>query len=138
MLAKATIIGNLGRDPETRYTKNGSMNVSFSVATNRKWTDQSGQEQEKTTWFRVTAWGKLAETLARLMQDDALVKGKQVYVSGRLDLDEYTGQDGTPRASLELTADEVQLLGSRGEDRSFGSREAPGTPVPISDAELPF
>ena len=138
MLAKAQIIGNLGRDPETRYTGKGMLNVSFSVATSRRWTDQGGQQQEKTTWFRVTAWGKLAETLDKMTQDGYLEKGKQVFVSGRIDLNEYTGQDGTPRASLELTADDVQLLGSRGEDRSFSTPNKPGTPVEIDEDDLPF
>jgi len=138
MHAKAQVIGNLGRDPETRYTKNGTMNVSFSVATSRRWTDQAGQAQEKTTWFRVTAWGKLAETLATLVQQDALVKGKQVFCSGRIELNEFTGQDGTTRTSLELTADDVIVLGGRGEDRATAStRERAGDPVMVAD-DLPF
>ena len=136
MYAKAHVIGNLGRDPETRYTKGGTMNVSFSVATSRRWTDQEGQQQEKTTWFRVTAWGKLAETLDRLASDGALAKGKQVFCSGRIELNEFTGQDGTPRTSLEMNADDVYMLGSRGEDRSFGTADKPGGPVEVDD--LPF
>ena len=82
MYAKAQVIGNLGRDPETRYTKSGAMNVSFSVAASRRFNDASGTLQERTTWFRVTAWGKLAETLDRLAQDGALVKGQRVFVAG--------------------------------------------------------
>lgn len=138
MLAKATIIGNLGRDPETRYTKNGTMNVSFSVAASRRFTDQSGQQQERTTWFRVTAWGKLAETLDRLTADGHLAKGKQVFASGRIELNEFTGNDGTARTSLELTAEDVYMLGPRGEDRSFGTAERPGAPVEGNDDDLPF
>lgn len=111
-LAKAIVIGNLGRDPEVRYTPSGAMNVSFSIATNRRWRDSQGQDQEKTTWFRVTAWGRLAETLVTLNERGALVKGKQVYVEGRIELNEFTGNDGQQRASLELTANELQLLGS--------------------------
>jgi len=138
MYAKAQVIGNLGRDPETRYTKSGTMNVTFSVATSRRWTDQAGQAQEKTTWFRVTAWGKLAETLATLVQQDALVKGKQVFCSGRIELNEFTGQDGTTKTSLELTADDVVLLGGRGEERATsGTRERSGDPVMVAD-DLPF
>lgn len=117
-LAKITLIGNLGRDPETRYTPSGAMNVSFSIAVSRRWTDQAGQAQEKTTWFRVTAWRRLAEILDQLSQSGALVKGKQVYVAGTIELREYQGQQGEQRVSLDVTADEVQLLGTRdGGDR---------------------
>lgn len=114
-LAKAIIIGNLGRDPEVRYTPSGAMNVSFSIASNRRWRDSSGQDQEKTTWFRVTAWGRLAETMVTLNERGALVKGRQVYVEGRIELNEFTGNDGQQRASLEGTANEFQLLGNRGD-----------------------
>lgn len=112
-LAKLTLVGNLGRDPETRYTPAGTMNVSFNVAASRRWTDQAGQPQERTTWFKVTAWGKLAEILDRLTQEGALVKGKQVLAIGTLEQREYQSRDGEQRFSLEVSADEVQLLGSR-------------------------
>ena len=112
-LAKVTLVGNLGRDPDTRYTPNGTMNVSFNVATSRKWNDQAGQLQERTTWFHVTAWGRLAEALDRLHQAGALVKGKQVLVLGTIEQREYEGRQGEQRASLEVNADEVQLLGTR-------------------------
>ena len=114
-LAKVTLIGNLGRDPETRYTPNGTMNVQFSMATNRRFRDQSGQDQERTTWFRVTAWGKLAETLDNFTQQGILAKGKQVYIEGRLEAREYTDQNGQTRTSLDVTANEFQLLGTRGD-----------------------
>jgi len=112
-IAKVTLIGNLGRDPETKYTPSGAMNLSFSMAVSRRWTDQAGVQQERTTWFRVTAWRKLAEILDQLTQSGALVKGKQVYVAGTIEAREYTGQDGQARTSLDVTADEVQLLGAR-------------------------
>ena len=133
MYAKVQVIGNLGRDPETRYTKGGTMNVSFSVASSRRYTDQSGQQQEKTNWFRVTAWGKLAETLDKLTQDGYLAKGRQVFVTGRLDLNEFTNQAGETKQSLEVNADEVLLVGGRGEGGGGGqghyrpSGEAPGS-----------
>ena len=114
-LAKITIIGNLGRDPETRYTPNGRMNIQFTVATNRRFTDSSGQQQERTAWYRVTAWGNLAETLDKLAQSGALTKGKQVYVEGRLDPREYQDQQGQTRTSLDVNATEFQLLGQRGD-----------------------
>src|SRR5215218_3275797 len=119
--AKVTVIGNLGGDPETRYTPSGKMNVRFSVATNRRFTDQSGQQQERTSWFRVTAWGGLAESLDRLAQAGALSKGKQVFVEGRLDANEYRDQQGQNRTSLDVFANEVLLLGSRADsDGGFG------------------
>lgn len=119
-IAKVTLIGNLGRDPETRYTPSGAMNVSFSMAVTRRWNDQGGQQQERTTWFRVTAWRRLAETMDQLTQRGILTKGRQVYVSGTIELREYQGQDGQPRTSLDVNADEFQLLGSRNDDEGSG------------------
>lgn len=112
-VAKVTLIGNLGRDPETRYTPSGVMNVSFSMAVSRRWNDQSGQLQERTTWFRITAWRRLAETMVQLAEQGALVKGRQVYVSGTIESREYQDQNNVTRTSLDVTADDFQLLGSR-------------------------
>jgi single-strand DNA-binding protein len=119
-VSNVTIIGNLGRDPETRYTPNGRMNVQFTVATNRRWTDQAGQQQEKTNWFRVTAWGRLAETLDNLAQHGYLVNGRQVYVNGPLDAREYQDQNGQTRTSLDVNATEVQLVGGRPAESDAG------------------
>jgi single-strand DNA-binding protein len=120
-VAKITLIGNLGRDPETRYTPNGTMNVQFTMAINRRWTDQGGQQQERTTWFRVTAWARLAETLDQLTQNGFLAKGKQVFVLGNLEAREYQDNNGQTRTSLDVRADEVQLLGTRPEGEGGGS-----------------
>lgn len=115
-VAKITLIGNLGRDPETRYLPNGAMNVSFSLAVSRSWTDQAGQKQEKTTWFQVTAWRRLAETLDGLAQKGYLTKGKQVFISGsRIEARTYQDRSGQTQVSLDLEADELLLLGSRGD-----------------------
>lgn len=120
-ISKVTLIGNLGRDPETRYTPSGAMNVQFSMAVSRRFRDSSGQDQERTNWFRVTAWTKLAETLDNLTQQGYLVKGKQVFVEGRLDAREYTDQNGATRTSLDVFATEVLMLGQRGDgDGGFG------------------
>jgi single-strand DNA-binding protein len=120
-IAKITLVGNLGRDPETRYTPNGRMNVQFTMAVSRRFNDQSGQQQERTNWYRVTAWGGLAESLDRLAQSGYLAKGKQVYVDGRLEPREYQDQQGQTRMSLDVTANELQLLGSRGDsDGGYG------------------
>lgn len=129
-LAKITILGNLGRDPETRYSPSGRINVSFSVAVNRKWNDAGGNLQESVTWFRITSWGKLAETLDKLTQQGALAKGRQVLAIGTIEQREWTGQDGQSRTSLEVTADTVQLVG--------GSRESNAAPAPAtSEYEAP-
>ena len=120
-IAKITLVGNLGRDPETRYTPNGRMNVQFTMAVSRRFNDQSGQQQERTNWYRVTAWGGLAESLDRLAQNGYLAKGKQVYVDGRLEPREYQDQQGQTRMSLDVTANELQLLGSRADgEGGFG------------------
>lgn len=135
--SKVILIGNLGRDPETRYTPSGAMNVSFSLAVNRRYTDSSGQQQENTTWFRVTGWGRLAETMDRLSQSGALAKGRQVYVEGRLEAREWTDQNGQNRTSLEVNATELQLLGSRGESEGgFGA--ASGAPKGRGEVEDDF
>jgi len=111
MYQRVSIIGRLGRDPEMRYAPDGSPVTSFSVATDRHWTDSEGKQQERTIWFRVTAWRKLAEIC-----NQYLAKGRLVYVEG--DLSEpkpYQGRDGEWRASLDVTAREVKFLGGRGE-----------------------
>lgn len=136
MYQKIIIIGNLGRDPEMRYTPDGTPVTNFSVATNRRWTDSSGQTQERTVWFRVTAWRRLAETC-----NQYLSKGRQVFVEGRLQAPEpYQGRDGQWRASLDVTARNVQFLGGRGgvEEESFpeGPEEAP--PPVTDEEEIPF
>lgn len=120
-ISKVILIGNLGRDPETRYTPSGAMNVQFSIAVSRRYTDSSGQQQEQTSWFRVTGWGKLAETMDGLTQRGFLTKGKQVYVEGRLEAREYQDQAGQTRTSLDVSATELQLLGQRGDSEGgFG------------------
>jgi single-strand DNA-binding protein len=124
-IAKVTLVGNLGRDPETRYTPNGTMNVQFSVAVTRRRNDQSGP-QETTTWFRVTGWGRLAETLDQLTQNGYLAKGKQVYVSGTIEQREYTDQNNQVRTSLDVRADDVILTGSRADSEGAGAPSGGG------------
>lgn len=126
-ISKVILVGNLGRDPETRYTPSGAMNVQFSIAVSRRFRDSSGQDQEKTNWFRVTAWAKLAETMDNLTQQGYLVKGKQVYVEGRLDAREFTDQSGATRTSLDVSATEIQMLGSRADSEGgFGGQGGGG------------
>ncbi len=103
------IVGNVGQDPELRYTRDGIAVCNFSVAVNRRWTDRaSNQPREKTTWFRVSAWRELAETCNQFVR-----KGMQIMVTGEVDASAYVGQDGEARATLELTAQNVQFLGAR-------------------------
>jgi single-strand DNA-binding protein len=131
-IAKITLVGNLGRDPETRYTPGGKMNVQFTMAVSRRFNDQSGQQQERTNWYRVTAWGGLAETLDRMAQNGYLTKGKQVYVDGRFEAREYQDQQGQTRTSLDVTANELQLLGSRADSEGggFGGGYDANAPAP--------
>jgi single-strand DNA-binding protein len=128
MPANITIVGNLGRDPETRYTPNGAMNVTFTVAVNlRPGRDASGQQQERTNWYRVTAWERLAEQLDRMAQQGWLTKGRTVFVSGRFEAREYTGNDGQPRTSLDITASEVSFVGSNRQEGEGGSFQSSGS-----------
>jgi single-strand DNA-binding protein len=115
-LAKITLIGNLGGDPETRYTPQGTLVVSFSLAVNNRRRDAQGNQQESTNWYRISAFGRLAETMVNLSERGYLVKGKQVYIDGNFEAREWTGQDGATRTSLDVNAREMQLLGQRGDD----------------------
>ena len=136
MYQKIIIIGNLGRDPEMRYTPDGTPVTSFSVATSRRWTDPSGQQQERTVWFRVSAWRRLAETC-----NQYLSKGRQVFVEGELQEPRpYQGRDGEWRASLDVTARTVQFLGGRGDvGAAAPSEEGPGeAPDLLDEEEIPF
>lgn len=137
---KVIIVGNLGRDPEMRYTPDGTPVTSFNVATNRRWTNTDGSQGEETVWFRVTAWRKSAEIAAQY-----LTKGRQVMVEGRLTPDKatggprvYTRNDGTPGASFELTADRIVFLGGRGEAPGGGMGPEEGGPESVLEDEIPF
>jgi single-strand DNA-binding protein len=127
------IVGNVGRDPETKYMQNGTPVTNFSVAVSRRWTDQGTNEQrEETTWFRVACWRRLAETAAQYVK-----KGTQIMVVGRVSARAYTGTDGTPQVSLDLTADNFQLLGSRGDSVQAGQAGDPN--MGSGDmSEIPF
>jgi single-strand DNA-binding protein len=140
MYHKITIVGNLGRDPEMRYTDDGTPVCTFSVAANRKWSRPDGSQGEETIWFRVTAWRRLAEVCHQYLQ-----KGRQVLVEGQLKPGEnggprvWTGNDGEARASYEVTALTVMFLGGRGEavdlPEGLGAPEgSPGEP----EEEIPF
>jgi single-strand DNA-binding protein len=110
---KIIIVGNLGRDPELRYTAQGTPVCTFSMATNDRRKDRNGEPQDHTTWFRITLWNRLAETASQYLQ-----KGKQIYIEGRLRVEEYLDRDGKPRHSLEVFATDMQFIGTRGDDLS--------------------
>ena len=142
---KVILVGNLGRDAELRYTPGGTAVSKFSVATTETWNDKSGQRQERTEWHNIDLWGKQAETLT-----EYLVKGKQVYVEGRLQTDEYTDKDGVKRKSTRVRSDRVVLLGGGGGGRGGASMsrggesmggQAPGADAssePLTDDDIPF
>lgn len=132
------IAGHLGRDPEMRYLPNGTPVTNFSVASNRRWTGQDGQTQEETIWFRVSAFGRLAETC-----NQYLSKGRPVLIEGRMRPDDsgnprtWTGQDGAVRASFEVTAQTIRFLGRRDEAvEPVG--EVPEFGEPPEEEEIPF
>lgn len=107
---KITIVGYLGRDPELRYTPQGTAVCKLSVATTERRRAASGENEEYTTWFRVTVWGRQAE-----LANEYLSKGRQVYIEGRLRLEEYTDREGNARISPEVNATDIQFLGGRGD-----------------------
>jgi len=144
---KVILVGNLGRDAELRYTPGGAAVAKFSLATTEVWNDKGGQRQERTEWHNIDLWGKQAESLS-----EYLVKGKQVYVEGRLQTDEYTDKEGNKRKSTKVRCDRVVLLsgGGRGAgasapmpraaDESYGAHPPTPEPVsePLTDDDIPF
>lgn len=140
MYQRLVLVGNLGRDPEMRYTPQGTPVTSFSVATSRKYNTADGQQKEETVWFRISVWGKQAETV-----NQYLTKGRQVLVEGTLVPDEngspriWTGQDGKPRASFEVRAQTVRFLGKReGAPAPAAAPSETAAEEPSSTEELPF
>jgi len=142
---KVIIVGNVGRDPEVRYTQSGRAVASFSVATSERFQDKEGQQQERTEWHRVVAWGRLAEICGEYLR-----KGKQVYVEGRLQTRDWEDKDGHKRYTTEVIANVMQMLGRRGEDGGSisdegAARSSAGGGDPLSQApagggddEIPF
>ena len=139
MYQQLAIVGNLGKDPDMRFTAEGVPVTTFSVAVNRKWTGSDGKPGEEITWFRVTAWRKLAEVC-----NQYLAKGRQVtsyrygMVVGRVSASAWAGQDGNPRASLEVTAIDVRFLGG-GRDETAGSNgHGTASNEDVVEEEIPF
>lgn len=110
MFNKITVIGNVGRDPEMRYTPSGAALTEFSIATNRRYTTAAGERREETDWFNVTAFGRLGERVSQYVS-----KGSKLYVEGRFHSRSWEGRDGVSRTSNEITANEVVFLDRPGE-----------------------
>ena len=147
---KVILVGNLGRDAEVRYTSGGTAVATLSLATTDIWTDKGGQRQEKTEWHRVVLWGKTAETL-----QEYLLKGRQIYVEGRLQTRQWDDRDGNKRYTTETRADRVVLLGGRGTGGAGGGGggsatrgddpghpagpgSGPGEPSELTEDDIPF
>jgi len=140
---KVILVGNLGRDAEVRATPRGDSVATLNLATTETWNDREGQRQEKTEWHRVVVWGKQADSLKQY-----LVKGKQIYVEGKLQTRQWDDKDGNKRYTTEIKADRITLLGggsgaagsrSGGGDRgAYGSNEPMAEPVDMPEDDIPF
>lgn len=141
---KVILVGNLGNDPEVRYSQSGSAITTISVATSESWKDKEGVQQERTEWHRVKAFGRLAEIMGEYLK-----KGAQVYIEGSLRTEKYTDKAGVEKYATDVIADEMQMLGGKGDggqksERSErparGQRSAPpaGGDDPFPDSDIPF
>jgi single-strand DNA-binding protein len=132
---KVIAIGNLGKDPETRYLPSGAAVCNFSIAVSESWKDkQTGEQKERTEWMNIEVWGKAAEACQQYLS-----KGSQCYVEGKLQTDKWQDKDGNDRWTTKVRADSVQFLGSKGD----GSRAAPPPAAPPAggddfDDDIPF
>jgi single-strand DNA-binding protein len=143
-LNKVMLIGHLGKDPEIRYTPEGTAVATFSLATSENWTDKSGSKQEHTEWHTIVAWNKLADLCKRF-----LTKGRQVYIEGRIRSRDWNDRDGNKRKTTEIVATQMVLLGSRQQSSDAGmqSMDSAGRPqeseqafgdAGITDSDIPF
>jgi len=139
---KVILVGNLGADPEMKYTAGGQAVARFNIATSESWTDKSGQKQERTEWHKIVVWGKLAEICGK-----HLSKGRQAYIEGKLQTRQWEDNQGQKRYTTEVVAQTVQFLGSPGQYAGASSREhsqeAPAAefnsePQFDADEEIPF
>lgn len=134
---KVILVGNLGRDPEIRYTTGGQPVANFTMATTERWNDPSGERKEKTEWHRIVVWGKQAEIAAEYLR-----KGRQVYVEGSLQTREWTDREGNKRYTTEVRAQRLQLLG-RPDDRPAAAPQPAAEEVAepaggFSEDDIPF
>ena len=132
MLNMTQIIGHLGRDPEVRYTPDGTAVDYLAVATNETWRDKDGEKQERTEWHRVVLFGKVAEIAAQFLK-----KGSLVYLQGRLQTRKWQGDDGQDRYTTEIVADRMKMLGGKGERDGQAGNASPAPAQPFDD-DIPF
>jgi single-strand DNA-binding protein len=134
-LNKVTLIGNLGKDPELKYTNSGVAVATFSLATSDSWKDQEGNMQERTEWHNIVAWRKLAEICGQYLK-----KGSQVYIEGKIQTRNYLDKEGVKKYITEIVADQLLMLGSGGGRPQ--AEQADGIPMPepapSKDEDLPF
>ncbi len=132
-LNKVMIIGNLGKEPELRYTPSGRPVTTFSVAVSRSWKSSNGEHRSETEWFKIVAWGKLAEICKEYLH-----KGQQVYIEGRLQTRQWEDKEGQQRTTVELIANEMTMLGERRDKTSAEDNSAEYAPPDIDEDEFPF
>lgn len=130
---KVIIIGNIGRDAELRYTTGGAAVCTINIAVNESWKDRNGERQERVEWVRCVIWGKQAEAI-----NEYLVKGKQVYVEGKLQTRQWDDKDGNKRYTTEVRADRVQLLGGGGQRSTESHGDSEGFDGHSEDTDIPF
>ena len=131
---KAILVGNLGKDPELRYTPSGTAVCTFSLATTDRFKNKQGEQQERTEWHNIVVWAGLAEICGKY-----LTKGKQIYIEGRIQNRSYDDRDGNKRYITEIVANEMQMLGRAGDQGSGGGRpEAPAAEPSQGSQEPPF
>lgn len=134
---KVILIGNLGGDPEVRYTPSGTAVANFTIATTEQWTSKDGKKEEKTEWHKIVAWGRLGEICGEYLH-----KGKQVYIEGKLQTRSWEDRDGNKKYTTEIIAFTMQMLGPKGRDGDSSGRMSERPPVeePLSipDDEIPF
>ena len=141
MINKVILIGNLGADPEIRYTQSGTPVVNFRIATTERWKDQNGQQQEQTEWHSIVAWRRLAEICAEFLS-----KGSKVYIEGKLQTRKWQDQNGNDRYTTEIVAKDMQMLSPRGAGsgadsyagNSGGYNDFPQEPPPNTGDDVPF
>lgn len=132
-LNKVMIIGNLGKEPELRYTPSGRPVTTFSVAVSRSWKSSNGEHRSETEWFKIVAWGKLAEICKEYLH-----KGQQVYIEGRLQTRQWEDKEGQQRTTVELIANEMTMLGERRDKAPAEESAAEYTPPDLDEDEFPF
>ncbi|HTP66542.1 MAG TPA: single-stranded DNA-binding protein [Geobacteraceae bacterium] len=139
-LNKVMLIGNLGKDPEVRYTSNGTAVASFSLATSERFKNKNGEWEDRTEWHNITLWGRLAE-----IAGEYLAKGRTVFIEGRLQTRKWQDRDGRDRYTTEIVGDKMQMLSGKGEGARQGagrpeSQEAPAYEEPVfnPDDDIPF